>query len=314
MSQIGVSNSEVQNATCELAWGFGHHPEMNFKKRDGGIARERGIAGHAALEIYYKGLRDGQDHDTAAHAGLAHIQSLRVKEMLADDFADPKWLEALNWLHDTLTRYFEFYEDDVNEYEFLEVEAFHAQEMEGEPDFYLPSRLDVTVYHKRGEFMGETSPFDHKFNYDFWAPYKLQLNAQFPLYILALRAARFAGKPKPVVKRVVVNQIRTRPLKNPTDTDLFRRDTKSYSGAFIRNVFDNHMKAAVKLARYKRIPWYEFVEEAHAALGSMLCQYCDFKDLCEGTFENKNLENTIAALYEKNTYGYPPLEEIRRER
>jgi hypothetical protein len=314
MSQIGISNSEVLNATCELAWGFGHHPEMNYTKRAHSIARDRGIAGHGALEIYYKGLRDGRDPDECASEALESINQLRVKEILAGDFADDKWLEVLNWLYEILTRYFEYYEDDVRNFEVLEVEAFHAQEMPGEVDFYLPSRLDVTIYQKAGKFKGETSPLDHKFTYDFYQPYKLKLNAQFPLYILALRAARFAGKPKPVVKRVIVNQIRTRPLSEPSNDDLFRRSFQAYTSVRLDEVFNNHMKKAVKLAYYKRLSWEEFVAETHAELGSQLCQYCDFKDLCDITFEAQDPSDVIAATLKPNTYGYPPLEEIRAER
>lgn len=314
MSQIGISNSEVQNATCELAWGFGHHPEMNYTRRDGSIARERGILGHEALEEFYRGLRDQKPFDESAQAALTHIQELRKKEILAGDFTDWERLDALNWLHTTLTKYFKYYEDDAKHWEILEVEAFHAQEQPGEVDFYLPSRLDVTIYQKGGKFKGETSPLDHKFTYDFWLPSKLQLNSQFPLYILALRAARFAGKPKPVVRRVIVNQIRTRPLKDPELHDLFRRSFQPYSTIRLQKVFENHMKKAVKLAYYKRLPWEEFLTEVHAELGSQLCQYCDFKDLCDITFEDKDPSDVIAATLKKNTYGYPPLEEIRRER
>jgi hypothetical protein len=315
--QVGVSNSEAMNAyACELAWGFGHHPEMNYQKRDASDARMRGIIGHAALQVYYEGLRDGQDHDVSAQAALSHIQSLRVKEITAGDFMNIQRLEMLNWLHRVLNRYFEHYESDADDYEILEVEGFHAQEFEGEVDFYLPSRIDVTVYHKRGEFKGETSPLDHKFTSGFWAPFKVDLNSQFPLYIRALRASRFAGKPQPVVKRVIVNQINTKivNLDNYPSDSIFRRILKPYDSDRIERVFQNHLKMAVHLAYLKRLSWEEAREEISAALGSMACQYCDFKDLCDITFEGKDPSNVIEATLEKNDYGYPPLEEIRRER
>lgn len=314
-NQVGISNSEAMNSyACELAWGFGHHPEMGYTKRDATDARMRGIVGHGALETYYKGLRDGRDPDESAQEALSELQQLRVNEIKAGDFCDPKRLEMLNWLFDVLTLYFEYYEDDHKHWEILEVEGFHAQEFDDEHDFYLPSRLDVTIYQKAGKFKGETSPLDHKFTGGFWPDYKLNLNSQFPLYILALRAARFAGKPKPVVKRVIVNQINTKVTANLSPYNLFRRSFKSYTTPRLENVFNNHMKTAVKLAYYKRLPWEEFVTEARAALGSQACQYCDFKDLCDITFEGKDPSDVIEATLTKNTYGYPPLEEIRRER
>lgn len=313
-NQVGISNSEVHNALCELAWGFGHHPEMNLAKREMGIARTRGIIGHEALETFYLGMKEGTPFDECAQSSLSQVQKLRVEEMLAGDFADADRLEMLNWLHATLTRYFEYYWDDAKHWEILDVESFHAQEQPGEVDFYLPSRLDLVIYQKSGKFKGETSPVDHKFTYDFWQPWKAVLNSQFPLYILALRASRWAGKPDPVVRRVIINQIRTRPLKDPQDHDLFDRRYQAYSTIKLKKVFENHMKTAVKLAYYKRLPWDEFFEIAEAALGSQACQYCDHKDLCDAGFEGNDTTNIIRALYKPNSYGYPSLEEIRRER
>ncbi|GHF92256.1 PD-(D/E)XK nuclease family protein [Streptomyces griseosporeus] len=313
--QIGVSNTEASNAdSCELAWGFGFHPDMNFQLRDMGEARVRGIIGHEALEIFYKSLQQGESYDVSKANALAHIQQLRVKELLAGEFADLKRITILNYLYDILKLYFETNRSDVENWEILEVEGFHAQEQTGEVDFYLPSRLDLVVYHKRGPFAGETSPVDHKFTYDFWNEWKLKLNAQFPLYILALRATRYAGKPEPVVRRVIVNQFRTRKLKDPQVEDLLKRDVQAYESDFIESVFANHMKKAVRLAYLKRLPWDEAVTEMKASLGSMNCQYCDFKELCLATFEGRDPKNAIDAMYKRNEYGYPPLEEIRRER
>lgn len=314
-NQVGISNTEASSADkCELAWGFGFHPDMGYQLRDMGIARTEGINGHAALEIHYNGLKNGRDYDECAQDALDYIQDLRVKELMAGDFADAKAMESLNYLYAILQKYFDHYRSDVDDYEFLGIEDFFALEQRNEVDFYLPTRLDLIVYHKRGEFKGETSPFDHKFTYDFWHAPKFNLNAQMPLYILALRNARFTGKPKPVVKRVVVNEIRRRRLKEPALKDLFRRTAKDYTSKRLELVFENHMKKAVRLAHLKRLPWPEAREEIKASLGSMSCEFCDFKDLCDISFEDKDPSNVIQATLKKNEYGYPPLEEIQSER
>lgn len=313
--QVGVSNTEVQNAySCPTAHLYGFHPEMNFALRNFGVARTRGIIGHKALEIFYQGLKETEDYDKSANEALVYLHGLRVEEIKAGEFADPEKLEMLNYLHETLQRYFEWYQDDVENWEILEVEAFHAQEQEGETDFYLPSRLDLVIYQKRGKFAGETSPVDHKFVYDFWNKWKLLLNSQLPLYILALRAARYAGKPKPVVKRAIVNQIRTRELKTPSPFDLFKRSFQDYPTEKLQSIFENHMKSAVELAYLKRLPIEEALEQVKAAVGSQACQFCDFKELCDANLEKRDPTNVIMAMYKKNEYGYPPLEEIRRER
>lgn len=318
-TQVGISNTEASNAdACQLAWGFNYHPEMNYQLREMGQARSRGIILHSALEIFYQGLKEERDYDECAQDALSYVQQLGVKELMAGDFADVKMMEIINYVYAILTRYFKHYRSDIEDWEILEVESFYAQEQEQEVDFYLPSRLDLVVYHKRGEFAGETSPVDHKTTYDFWHKPKFILNSQFPLYILALRAARFKGKPKPVVKRVIVNELRTRFKADEIPArkleELFRRTPWSYSSKRLQTVFENHMKKAVKLAYLKRLSWEEFMEQSYAALGSMACQYCDFKDLCDITFEGGDPSNVIEATLKKNEYGYPPLEEIRRER
>lgn len=317
--QVGVSNTEVQQAnSCELQWAFGFHPELNFQLREMGEARQRGIIGHSALEIFYKGIKEQRDYDSCAQDALNFIQDLRVKELMAGDFVDPKVLAMLNYLYEILQRYFAMEKPIIDRWEILEVEGFHAMEQEGENDFYLPSRLDLTIYHKTGEFKGETSPLDYKFTYDFWHRPKFVLNAQFPLYILALRAARFADKPKPVVRRVIVKEFRTRfdaeKLKAKGDAELFRESQQAYSTIRLQKVFANHMKSAVHLAYLKRLPLSDAMEEIKASLGSMACQYCDFKEICDITFEDQDPSNVIAATLKRNEYGYPPLEEIRRER
>lgn len=313
--QIGVSNTEVQNAhTCELAWAFGFHPDWNYQLRNMGPARTRGIIGHAALETFYNGIREELDYDFCAQQSLNQIQDLRKQELKAGDFADPDRMSILNYLHNILEKYFEHYRSDIENWEILDVESFHAMEQPGEVDFYLPTRLDLVIYQKSGKFKGETSPVDHKFTYDFWNQWNLILNSQMILYILALRAARFAGKPQPVVKRAVVNQLRTRELKDPYPHDLFRREFATFSTVKMEEVFQNHMKSAVHLAYLKRLPLEEALQEIRAAFGSKSCQYCDFKDLCDATFEQRDPTNVIEAMYKTNEYGYPPLEEIRRER
>lgn len=315
-SQVGVSNTEAQQAyRCEFAWLIGFHPEMNYQLRDMGEARTRGIVGHKALEVFFLGLKEGRDYDSCAQEALDYIQGERVQIISAGDFANMKLLGLLNQLHPLLTNYFEHARKKIEQWEILEVEAFHAMEWEGEKDFYLPSRLDVTVYWLKGsEFYGETSPLDHKFVDQFWNRNQFVLNSQLPLQMLALRASRFQGKPEPVVRRAVVNQLRTKKLKDPSPEDLFRVVPWDYKTPRIDRVFKNHLKTAVHLAFLKRLPLAEAMEIVRASLGSQACKFCDFKELCDITFEGGDPSSVIAATLKSNEYGYPSLEEIRRER
>lgn len=314
--QVGISNTEVQTAyKCELAWLYGFHPELNYQLIKMGPARLRGIIGHKALETYYKHIQAGVGHQMAKMLALAEVQALRVEELRAGDFVDVEKLEMLNLIYKRLERFFDYRENDIENWEILEVEAFHAMKWDNEDDFYLPIRLDLTVYHKSGKFKGETTPVDHKWVYNFYKPYEVRMSSQFPLQQKALHSAKFEGKKKPVVQRTIVNMIRTRDdMKNPSDEDLFQHLDQTYSTERIEHVFKNHMKSAVRLAWIKRLPLAEAREEVQASLGSQACKFCDFRTVCDIEFDGGDPRRTIEATLKPNEYGYPPLEEIRDER
>ncbi len=311
LHQIGVSNSEVGQFKCERAWLFGYHPETKLAPKSFGVARTRGIVGHKVLELFYLAIKDGEDYDSAVNAGMDYFESERQAAYLSSD----TWkLEMLNYLKKLLVMYFEHYRSDIENWEILGVESFHLLEWEGEKRIYLPMKLDLVIYQKSGNFKGETSPVDHKFTNDFWNSWKLRLNSQLPLYIRALRATRFAGLPAPVVKRSIVNQIRTRTIKDPYPAELFKREFLPANSFAMDKVFDNHLKQAKRIERLKRMQLMGAFEETTSNWGTQDCNFCDFKSLCAIDLEGGNIDTTIAAEYERSTYGYPSMEELRGER
>jgi hypothetical protein len=226
---------------------------------------------------------------------------------------DTDKLEMLNYLKKLLVMYFEHYRSDIENWEILSVEAFHLLEWPEEKRIYLPMRLDVVIYQKSGKFAGEISPVDHKFTNDFWNQWKIRLNSQLPLQVLALRSSRFRGKEKPVVRRAIINQIRTRTLSDPYPAEVFRREYVPLQKESIGKIFENHKKKALRMARWKGMPFGEVHKETESEWGSANCQFCDFKSLCAIDLEGGDISTTIAAEFERNTYGYPPLKELRNE-
>lgn len=309
-AQVGVSNSEG-TSSCERAWFFGYHPETKLAPNSFGVARTRGIVGHKVLETFYREVQQETDYDTAVNRAMEYFESERKRAFM---LCDAEKLEMLNYLRKLLVMYFEHYESDIRNWEILDVEGFHLLEWEGEKRIYLPMRLDLVIYQKGGAFKGETSPVDHKFTNDFWNEYKIRLSSQMPLYIRALRASRWAGKREPVVKRSVVNQIRTRSLKDPFPSEIFRRVFVPANEHGMEKIFDNHRKKALQKARWKGMPAGEVYEETTSEWGSANCQFCDFKALCAIDLEGGNLQTTIAAEYQRSDYGYPSMEELRNER
>jgi len=310
-SQIGVSNSEVSALTCERAWLFGYHPQLKLTPKSHGVALTRGLLGHKVLEIFYLHIKDGTEYSDAVNVAMEYLNSLAIK---AYQEFDMDKLDMIKHLESILVMYFEHYEADVQNWEILEVEAFHLLEWSGQAGVYLPMRLDLTIYQKSGKFKGETSPVDHKFTNDFWNSYKLRLNSQLPLYIRSLRGARFKNKNATVVRRSIVNQIRTRSMKNPYPHDIFRRSFIEANDEGMEKVFENHLKSALKIERLKRMPVKEAYEATTAAWGSSSCQFCFFKEICATDLEGGNTDMAVIADYAKSTYGYPTMEELQSER
>lgn len=293
-------------------WWFAHHPQVHLAPNTLGPALTRGLAGHKALEQFYNDIRKGVEYDDAAQGALNFVFQESTKAMMAND-SDK--LEVLVWLKKLLEKYFVHYQEDIKYWEILDVESFHLLEWDGDKTVYLPMRLDLVVYMTDGQYRGETVPVDHKFVNDFWQQWKFRLNSQLPLQIRALRASRYAGKPAPVVRRSIVNQIRTRKVETIYPVQTFKRSfIEAADGAAMDNVFENHLKIAHRVAALKRLPAGEAFQQTEAVWGSPNCQFCHFKSLCATQLEGGNVDMTVAAEYKKSDYGYPSMEELKHER
>lgn len=310
--QLGVSNTEASSfSTCERAWFYGHHPDMHLRPNSMGPALTRGIIGHEALEAFYKSIQQEYSYDESAQAALDVVEGEQIKAVLAEDFDKVEMLISLRVL---IQKYCEYYESDIQNWEVLGVETFYAMEWEGEHEVYLPMRMDLVIYQRAGKFKGEISPVDHKFTNDFWKQWKVRLNSQLPLYNRTLRKVKFKGKQYPIVKRSILNMIRTREVKDPQPHDTFKREFIEAQPATMVLAFENHLKVAKRISRLKRMPAAEAFEETTAAWSSPNCQFCSFKSLCAIQYEGGNIRNTIAAEYVESSYGYPALEELKSER
>lgn len=310
--QIGLSNTEVvTGSNCERAWLFGFHPETRLKQKDQGVALTRGIIGHEMLEGFYKDLQVEKDYDESAQRALDFLTGHEQDAYMRSDIDK---LEMLRYLKRIMTAYFKHYRADIENWEILEVETFHALRWEGEDTLYLPMRFDMTIYQRSGKFKGETSPVDHKFTNDFWNQWDFRLNTQQPLYLKSLSEARYRGKPKPIVKRSILNQIRTRTVKDVYPLATFKRAFIEADAIAQEKIFQNHLRAAKRLERFKRMSYAEAHEKTEANWGSKNCGFCFFKSICATDLEGGNVQQVAELEYEQSSYGYPPFEELHRER
>lgn len=158
--RVGISNSEVNEFNkCQTAWLRKYHPESLLAKKSFGPARTRGTIAHKALEEFYSAIKQEIAYDMAVEIGMHVIRQERLK---ASEMSDGEKMEMLRRLYDIMGKYFAYYKADVENWEIISTENFHAMEAEPGDEFYLPMRLDMVIYQRKGDYAGEISPVDHK--------------------------------------------------------------------------------------------------------------------------------------------------------
>ena len=304
--RVGISNSEVHEwENCQTAWLYKYHPGSLLAKKSFGPARTRGTIAHSSLEEFYAAIKREVPYKDAVEIAMDVIYRERMK---AQQMSDGEKMQMLRRLDDIMAKYYVHYKDDVDNWEIISTENFHAMQAEPEDDFYLPMRLDMVIYQRKGQYAGEISPIDHKTTNDWWSLVMFKLNSQLPLYIRALKENSFPGHPRPVVGRGIFNFIRTRDMKDPYPAELFQRRFVKPSPARIENVYQNHLKIARTIAPLKVMPLEDARKQVTLNLGTNSCKFCDYSQICMSTIEDDDPSFTIAADYEPSTYGYAPLE------
>lgn len=306
VQRIGISNSEVQEwNTCQASWFRKYHPDSLLAKKDFGPARTRGIIAHSSLEEFYAAIKRGEKYADAVEIAMEVIRRERIK---ASEWSDGDKMKMLRHLEKIMGMYYVHYEADVQNWEIISTENFHAMEAEPGDEFYLPMRLDMVIYQRAGKFAGEISPVDHKTTNDWWPAALFNLNAQLPLYIRALRENGFKGHPNPVIARGIFNFIRTRDIANPYPVELFDRKFVNPNRKNIEFAYQNHLAQARRINELKRLPFAEAMDRIAYNLGSHGCKFCDYKSICAVIVEGGDPASTIVAEYGPNTYGYAALE------
>lgn len=304
--RLGISNSEVNEwNNCQTAWLRKYHPESLLAKKSFGPARTRGIIAHSSLENFYAEIKKGTDYDLAVEIAMDIIQEEKLR---ASELDDGDKMEMLRRLYDVMGKYYVHYKGDVQNWEIISTENFHAMEAEPEDDFYLPMRLDMVIYQRSGKYAGEISPVDHKTTNDWWSLVMLKLNSQLPLYIRALKENGFVGHPTPVIRRGIFNFIRTRDMKDPFPAEIFQRKFVVPEESRMKNTYQNHLRIARQIAPLKKMSFVEAQEIVTLNLATNSCKFCDYNPICQVTIEDEDPTFTIVAEYEKSTYGYEPLE------
>jgi hypothetical protein len=279
-----ISNSEVGTwLTCRYKYYLSFVKQIAPKQM--GTALGKGTLGHEVLAIYYQRLMDGVPHETAKHDAVNHL-------MYVMSTSEGYSLDVCTEVRRILEAYWAYYSNDEVTWKILAVEK--SFDLDLNESYGMPMRLDLLVQDADGKI----ALVDHKFFYDLPNYDKLALNVQFPKYVGALRHNDIQ------VDYCVLNVLRTRVLKNPAPSDLFRRIKVDVSPAKVRNALRTHILASEEITEYRSLP--EPVQEVRALplMNDYVCKSCDFAPICITNFDGGDPSYLIETDFTANTYGY----------
>lgn len=294
-----ISNTEVAMFnTCQRSHYYRFR--LNVEPRWELLSRalKRGIIGHEALEAYYTVLKNGEPVDQALEAAMAVIQKAVIDEV-ARDSIDTKPLDDLKHLKGLLLMYPGVYRQEP--FEVLEVETVHKVQVNDTAEYGL--RLDLLIKFTKGEYFGDLALMDHKFIFNFKSNAELAMDAQLVKYGATLRSKGFK------VTKGYFNQIRTRSMKAPAPTDLFRRVLVRPTFRETERIWAEQAITAERIATLKAMPRELHSDAVTRNLNPMICRSCLFQQLCKAELDEQPIEKILVTDYQKNTYGYSDLVE-----
>jgi hypothetical protein len=285
---VTISNSEVDEwLRCRRRHFYKYTLGIEPKRKS--LALNRGITGHKAIQRYYEAKIDGQDCKTCKKIALEEINDTLLKSLEDDELTG-----VLLHLKRLVGSYINFYWDEP--FQPIAIEQKYFQNLS--EDIRYGMQCDIIMKGLRGGHKGNFIPMDHKFTYDFWNSLALKTNVQIPKYINTIRANGI------VCSKGVINQIRYRPLKSPTDEDLFRRDWINISPELQENIMNEQLQASRIIADTKALP--VAVQNAHAirTMNKKNCDYCPFFDPCYQELLGRDVSRVLSLEYQPTTYGY----------
>lgn len=294
-----ISNTEVAMFnTCQRSHYYRFRLDIEPRWELLSRALKRGIIGHEALEQYYLVLKNSGTTEQALEAAMAVIQKAVIEEV-ARESTDTKALDDLKHLKGLLLMYPGVYRKEP--FDVLEVETVHKVKVNETTEYGL--RLDLLVQFTKGQYFGDLALIDHKFLFNFKTPAELAMDAQLVKYGQTLRSKGFK------VTKGYFNQVRTRSLKDPKPTDLFRRVMVQPTFKETERIWAEQALTAEKIAALKALPREVHSDAVTRNLNPLVCRSCMFQMLCKAEMDDQPIKNMLVAHYQKNTYGYSDLAE-----
>lgn len=282
-----VSNTQVtMRNTCKQQHHYRFVIGIEPTKRNLSKPIYRGIVGHDALAAFYTCYKEGLSVESCKEAAFQVIKA----EMKSLDFPDDfERVEILAELKSLIEAYTEYSRSDS--FIVHEVETVHQVDLTDSIAYGW--RLDLLIELTKGEFKGDLVVMDHKFIYNFKSDRELKMDGQFPKYIEGLR------KNGLTVTKGICNQLRYRPIKDPTPDQIFKRSWVMTNPTQRETIWKEQTEAAKEIVLNTAPP--------HRTLSGFICRSCYFATICDAELDGIDATQLIATQYQPTTYGYVDL-------
>lgn len=277
-----ISHSEVTNYNqCSRQWIYAHLLDLRPVKISDALAY--GTYGHEILEKYYTAVLNDADFTEATGEAFKHLKSLDL---------DVK-MEMVLQTH--MLKYFVKYINPP--WRLVAVEKAFKVDIPNKPYGY-GCKLDLVVEITEGRYRGKLAIIDHKFTFNFWGPKKLKLYPQLPRYIWATRETGLD------IDLGILAQIRYRTFKDYSKAELFAHEFIEPNAARIENSIQEFFDTADIIYEQRQLTVKEALANSRRTLSSLVCDWCDFSDPCNESFEGRSEQLLLASNYKKSDYGY----------
>lgn len=287
-----ISHSDQESRSrCEWAHHYGYGYRLTPKKQQ--EHTQIGLCGHEMLAGYYTALKNSEPWEDAVEAGLEVWQEIiRTNKYDYDAIAKAKKL---------YDRYVEAF--DPWEWEILWVEEYMEYQLTDE--LILNGVIDLVVRAKTGRLKGQIGVIDHKFVLNFMMDGEVETHAQTPKYAYCLNRLGIFDKP---ITFTVLNQVRYREMKNPSDDMLFARYvltgdrlTETLQASFI----NEHIKQSKRIMELRRLedPYFWKDHSGRTTIKD-ICKWCDYRLLCVRELKGLSIETESKVQYKKRDLSY----------
>jgi hypothetical protein len=291
-----ISNSEVSTLlACEMKYFFEFDMNLQLKERKNALFK--GILLHDALKAYYEVIMNAQkdfNYGPEYYTYTSKEAHNAARSVLMTAMRDDTYPQEIIQEVDVMVRNYAARYGVDEDWEILGVEQSVSLPLTDE--FEYPLRYDLLV---RSKSTNKKWLVDHKTAYNFWTDIKYRANAQFPKYVGVLRANGT------FVEGVIVNQLRTRVIKNPTTEQLFQRTPVTYSREKIANSLREQILGSQRVMARRELPLEVREATSLRVLNPQICDWCAVSELCLSKLDGGDITTMIASDFQqREDYGY----------